>query len=153
MTRPRRSPWRLAAGLLPGIVLAGCEAGPKPIRYGRDECAECRMILVDPHYGAELITARGRVLKFDDISCLLTHTRRNPPVTAAPAKSLVVDFSRPNHFLAVDAAWFLLHPRLRSPMSSNVAAFADEAALAAVRQELEGGGHVSRWAGVQAALP
>ena len=142
-----------AAALLAGLGLAGCEKGPRPVRYGQDECAECKMTLVDQHYGAEFVTARGKVFKFDDLNCLTAYLRRaaNPPDPAA--QSVVVDFTRPNHFLAVDQAWFLHHDALRTPMASSLAAFAAEAELEVVRRQLGGGGRMLRWSAVQAISP
>jgi copper chaperone NosL len=138
---------------LAGLAVAGCEKGPRPIRYGQDECAECKMTLVDQHYGAEFITARGKVSKFDDLNCLTAHLRRAAPPTDAAAQAVVVDFNRPNHFLAVDQAWFLLHDGLRTPMASSLAAFGTEAELEVVRRQLGGGGRVLRWTAVQAIPP
>jgi copper chaperone NosL len=142
-----------AAALLAGVALAGCEKGPRPIRYGQDECAECKMTLVDQHYGAEFITARGKVFKFDDLNCLTAYARRvaNPPDPAA--QSVVVDFTRPNHFVTVDQAWFLFHDSLRTPMGSSLAAFAAEAELEVVRRQLGGGGRTLRWPAVKAIPP
>ena len=142
-----------ATALLAGVAGAGCEKGPKPIRYGQDECAQCKMTLVDQHYGAEFITARGKVFKFDDLNCLAAYERRvaHPPDPAA--QSVVVDFTRPNRFLAVDQAWFLQHDGLRTPMASSLAAFVAEAELEVVRRQLGGGGRVLRWPAVQAIPP
>ena len=142
-----------AATLMAGLVLAGCEQGPRPIRYGQEECAECKMTLVDQHYGAEFITARGKVFKFDDLNCLTAYERRVASRPGPAAQSVVVDFTRPNHFLAVDQAWFLQHDGLRTPMASSLAAFAAEAELEVVRRQLGGGGRVLRWPAVKAIPP
>jgi len=134
-------------------LLAGCDSGPRPIRYGRDECAECKMTLVDRHYGAEFITARGRVYVFDDLNCLTAHLRRPATPSGADVRSVVVDFKHANVFIPVDQALFLQHPGLRTPMASGLAAFVAEADLEAVRRELGGGGRVLRWPDVQALPP
>ena len=134
-------------------LLAGCDSGPKPIRYGRDECAECKMTLVDQHYGAEFITARGRVYTFDDLNCLTAYQRRPSTQTGSGARAVVVDFKRANQFIPVDQALFLQHPGLRTPMASGLAAFVAEPDLEAVRRELGGGGRVLRWPDVQALPP
>jgi copper chaperone NosL len=127
-------------------ALAGCDAQPKAIVYGRDECAECRMILADRHYGAELITPKGKILMFDDVNCLLTARARPGP--AAESRVVLVDFNRPNVFLPAAEAWFLQHDRLRTPMASGLAVFATEAELETARQQLGGGGRTLRWAEV-----
>lgn len=134
------------------ILLTGCDSGPRPIRYGRDECAECKMTLVDRHYGAEFITARGRVYVFDDLNCLTAFERKQLSASGPGPRAVVVDFKRPNQFIAVESAWFLHHPGLRSPMASGLAAFGSEAELEPVRREL-GGGRILRWTDVKALPP
>jgi copper chaperone NosL len=133
-------------------VLTGCDSGPRPIRYGQDECAECKMTLVDRHYGAEFITARGRVYVFDDLNCLTAFERKQPSASGAGPRAVVVDFKRPNQLIPVESAWFLHHPDLRSPMASGLAAFGSEAELEPVRREL-GGGRILRWSDVKALPP
>lgn len=144
---------RAAAAAMLAVAGAGCDRAPTPIRYGQDECAECKMTLVDQHCGAEFITARGKVFKFDDLNCLTAYERRAAPPSDPRARSVVVDFTRPNRFLAVDQAWFLHHDGLRTPMASHLAAFAAEAELAIVHRQLGGGGRVLRWPAVKAIPP
>ncbi len=53
-------------------MLAGCfgdpETGPVEIRYGRDTCDYCRMIISDPRYAAQIRGGeRHKAFKFDDI--------------------------------------------------------------------------------------
>ena len=150
MTTRRHAVLCAAAAL--GLVLAvtGCEAGPKAIRYGRDECVECKMTLVDRHYGAELITAKGKVLKFDDLRCLFAFQRRATGQPGPAAQLVVIEFNRPNTFLPVEQAFFLRHDRLHTPMGSGLAAFSSEAELEAVRGQLGGGGRILRWPDVVA---
>ena len=144
---------RIAAVLALGTLLVGCDSGPRPIRLGRDECAECKMTLVDPHYGAEHITARGLVYVFDDLNCLTAYQRRPASQSATGARAVVVDFKRAGQLIPVDQAWFLQHDQLRSPMGSGLAAFAAEAELDVVRRELGGGGRILRWPDVKALPP
>jgi len=125
------------------LGMAGCDAGPQAIRYGQDECAQCKMTLVDRHYGAELITEKGKVFKFDDINCLLGFVQRD--AGASDAQLFVIDFDRPGTFLPVAQAVFLQHDRLRTPMGSELAAFANETGLEAARNQLDGGGRILRW--------
>ncbi|MGB5288980.1 MAG: hypothetical protein WBN42_10875, partial [Ignavibacteriaceae bacterium] len=54
--------------LLPLLfLLASCGSKPEPINYGKDECEFCRMQISDNRYGAELVTDKGKVYKFDSI--------------------------------------------------------------------------------------
>lgn len=134
------------------LVLPGCDSGPQPLEYGKDECAGCKMILVDPHYGAELITGKGKVFKFDDVNCMLKFTAREPAGNAKERKLLIIDFNRPKLFLKADEAVFLKHDQLRSPMGSHVGAFTSREAAEALRKELGGGGELLRWSELVTAL-
>lgn len=56
------------------FALASCGerdlSKPPKIRYGRDVCAECRMIIDDERFACAAVLADGHFLKFDDIGCL-----------------------------------------------------------------------------------
>jgi hypothetical protein len=55
------------------LMLAGCEpaSGPVPIAYDRAACVHCRMLISTPAFAAQIRTADGEVLDFDDPGCLL----------------------------------------------------------------------------------
>lgn len=140
----------VAALLVPLLLLlAGCEAGPQAIDYGKDECAGCNMTLVDWHYGTEFVSGKGKVFKFDDVNCMLEFAAKDPARGDAKGSFHIVDFQRPNRFLAVEEAVFLKHPKLRSPMGSHIAAFASETELREILRQLGGDGTVLRWDEVQ----
>lgn len=133
------------ASLVVASWLSGCEVKPEPVRYGQDECAECRMIISDQRFGAELLTRKGRVYKFDDLCCMKAFVKRGAVLPAEVKVELASDFQRPNQFLPVTEAYLLVSDQLKSPMGSDCAAFASEAA----RQEAQaalGGGKPVRWA-------
>lgn len=147
MTLPRPALARAALALALALSLAACSRGPKAIRYGQDECAECKMTLVDHHYGAELITAKGKVHTFDDLNCLLNFQRHAAKSAGSAADLVVVAFNRSGVFLPVEQAFLLRHDRLHTPMGSGLAAFATAAELETARTEL-GGGQVIRWSDI-----
>ena len=45
--------------LLPVFSFSSCSSKPEPFRYGQDICHSCKMGIVDPKFGGELITAKG----------------------------------------------------------------------------------------------
>jgi copper chaperone NosL len=128
-----------AAGVVLASCLSSCHAGPEPIRFGQDECTGCKMIVSDRRFGAEIVTRKGKVLKFDDIGCL-NRFLTSGGITEDEVKLRVVcDFNRPNAFIPVERAFFLRHEGLKSPMRSDAAAFATEAELRKVQDELGAG--------------
>jgi hypothetical protein len=69
-------PW-LFAGLLLLLLLGACSGdpgtGPKEVKWDRDACERCRMVLSDRHYSAQVRVfpegKRPKVFFFDDIGC------------------------------------------------------------------------------------
>jgi copper chaperone NosL len=144
---PSASPAAGVAMLFLAMSTTGCEARPQPIRYGQDECADCKMMISDQRFGAEIVTRKGRVVKFDDVGCMQSFLARGAVSRDEIRSSVVSDFNQPNHFLALDAAFFLKNDALKSPMRSDTAAFATEAEMQKVKERLGGGQH-GRWADV-----
>ena len=131
----------LAVGLL-----AGCEPGPQPIRYGEDVGAYCRMTISDPRFGAELVTTTGKTFKFDSIECLTGFVAEHPEVYEAAHSVWVVPFDAPGTLIPVAEAHFLQSAVLPSPMGGGLAAYTTAAAREAARTEK--GGAALDWAAV-----
>jgi hypothetical protein len=53
--------------------------GPVPIVWDQEACAECRMHVGEPRFAAQLQTADGLVLNFDDPGCALRFIARTGP--------------------------------------------------------------------------
>ena len=53
------------------LFLISCSTEPEPLVYGTDICHNCKMTLMDNKFGAELVTKKGKVYKFDDMNCFL----------------------------------------------------------------------------------
>jgi copper chaperone NosL len=81
---------RAAAGAMLATV-AACAAPAHAISFGFDACAECRMIVTDRRFGAQLTTPTGKSITFDSIACLRTYVDR----TGAAGETWVVDASNP----------------------------------------------------------
>jgi copper chaperone NosL len=60
------------AFLLGLLVLAACSETDGPVEpvWGKQPCAHCAMILSDRRFGAQLVTAAGERLYFDDAGCM-----------------------------------------------------------------------------------
>lgn len=138
-----------AAAVLFAMILTSCDAGPEPMRYGQDECTSCKMTIADQRFGAEIITKKGRVLKFDDLGCMADYVKEGQIAESDIKHRVVSDFNHPNVFLPVESALFLKNDELKSPMRSDSAAFASQAELEQVKAKL-GNGQQAKWPAVAA---
>lgn len=125
-------------------ILSSCDSGPQPIRYGQDECADCSMIISDQRFGAEIITHKGKIFKFDDVGCLHSFVERGAVPRDAVKSSLVSDFNHPENFIPLEQAFFLQSDSLKSPMRTDCAAFTSTEELKKIQEKL-GGGRQGRW--------
>lgn len=74
-----RSALRALALAALAVVACGAPAeGPAPVAWNRQDCARCRMLVGEPRFAAQLHTADGAVLHFDDPGCLLLHRAESP---------------------------------------------------------------------------
>lgn len=129
--------------VLSTLFLGACSSGPEPIRYGKDECAHCKMTLTDKRFGAEIITDKGKVFKFDDLNCLTDYLKSGEVQQAAVAQMVSVDFKNSPAFVDVKKAFFLQNEVVKSPMRGDVATFSSQADLESVQKELGGGKSLS----------
>ena len=107
--------------LLALIGATACQpTGPEAIQFGQDQCVYCRMTIADPKFGAELITDKGRVLKYDAIECLVHHLAEDAP----PHRDLfAVAYDKPRELQPVESLVYVIAPAFKSPMGANLAGF------------------------------
>lgn len=117
---------------LPFLALMSCqESGPKDFLLEKDQCDNCKMTIADINYATELITEKGRVYKFDDISCM-TMYEGSEADKVKNAKKYVIDVPT-GKFVELPKATLIKGGSIKSPMGGNTQAFAnkDEAQKAA----------------------
>jgi len=119
-------------------VLAACTVKPEPLQFGTDTCHACKMTLMDNKFGGELVTKKGKVFKFDDLNCMVNFYHSGHVQPEDFGHKLVVDFLNPGVLTEAEFAFFLKSDRVRSPMASGIAAFADEPSLKKHKKELGG---------------
>ena len=134
------------AVLLTSFVIASCN-NPKAekIAYGKDNCAECKMAIMDPKFGGEIVTKKGRVYKFDDAHCVALFMQRRGVEMSNIHKTLFSDYENNEQFIEVKDAEFVVSSQLKSPMGGNAAAFNGVAAAKKKAAEIEGS-KVTNWA-------
>lgn len=122
--------------LLSAVTVISCQSKPEPISYGEDNCDNCKMTISDPKYGAELITDKSKVYKFDSIECLADFSLKTEGVTIS--SMWVTDFSNPENLINTKNALFLKSEKLRSPMGLNLSGFSSSSELDKVLKEFDG---------------
>ena len=105
------------------LTLAACKVEPEPLRFGKDGCYTCKMTLMDNKFGAEVLTSKGKIYKFDDVNCLLTFYNSGQVSTEDMKEILIVDFSKPEKLIDARNALYVKSQSIKSPMAGNVAAF------------------------------
>lgn len=108
------------------LLLFSCGSNPEPVNYGHDECDFCRMLITDNRYGAELVTDKGKIFRFDEAGCLIEYAIVKNLIGDANQQFLVTDFSKPETLIDATRAFYVENENFRSPMGLNVSAFAEE---------------------------
>lgn len=134
-TRSTRSATHVAGGALLGIALTSCSAEADPIRYGKEACEHCKMIIVDQKFSAAYVTQKGKTYKFDDVVCMIKYQQETNVADADIAQILVANFQKPGTLLDARTAIFRQNDDLHSPMNGNTAAFANASEAASVKGE------------------
>ena len=131
-----------------GLVLAlGTQAcgdtGPKPINYGHDQCAHCRMTVSDARFGSQLVTTKGRAYHFDDAQCMVAFVKAGTVGSEDVAAYYLPDYTNENKLLPAEKLFLLKSESLKSPMRGDVAAFASQEDLEKIKESH--GGDVLSW--------
>lgn len=127
---------------LAGTLLAACDEkpsdGPPTIRLGDSVCVQCNMIISDERYATATIAdgPRGPEPRlFDDFNCQVNYEIENPDEDVHARWSHDRDTSE---WLRTSEAHFVMSPQLRTPMASNIAAFATKEAAETAKNEFSG---------------
>ncbi|KXK36400.1 MAG: nitrous oxide reductase accessory protein NosL [Saprospiraceae bacterium] len=120
--------------------------GPDPINLHQDSCEFCKMSISAGNFAAEVITEKGRIYKFDDLSCMMHYADENDQT---PIKSFWVgNYMQENSLIDATKAWYVKAAELRSPMAGNTAAFLTQESAQKVASEF--GAKVIGWNDLQA---
>jgi copper chaperone NosL len=111
------------------------------------------MSIVDKRFGAEFVTGKGKIFKFDDVNCMVEFIEREPHASDSTVQGFVVVFNGGGTLAEKDQLVFVNHKKLRTPMRSNVAAFRDKASAQATLDELGEGGRFLTWEEVMKEFP
>lgn len=120
------------------VLFSACSSAPQPIRIGQDNCAFCKMTISDNRFGAEIVTKKSKLYKFDDEHCIVSFLQSQKIDKDQIAAVYFTDFNSPHELINVNEAHFLQSPSFKSPMNGNIAAFKDEESLIKVLPQFKG---------------
>ncbi len=124
------------------LLTGGCgsesDAGPPTIRYDDSICDECGMIISDERFATATIIQGDRgnePMIFDDFNCQIIFENKHTDLTITGRWSN--DYSS-KEWLETQNAWFVKSPNLRTPMASNMAAFASKEEAQSFAKTIDG---------------
>jgi len=82
------------------------------------------MTIMDQKYGAEIVTKKGKILKFDAAECMVDFIKNSEgKVNTDADRFLTVDFAHPGTLIDANKSFFLKDKAYQSPMGGNLASF------------------------------
>ena len=127
------------------MSLFSCSKNPQPIVYGKDACHYCQMTIVDKIHGAEIVTDKGKVFKFDAAECLIRY--KHDLGSTEGYLLLTNHLETPGAFVPMEDATFLISEDLPSPMGAFLTAFKTDAKAMQIKDE--NGGDLYSWEDLQ----
>ena len=140
-----KKPASVAVATAAFMFMIACNPKPEKIAIGKDNCSECKMTIMDSKFGGELVTKKGKVYKFDDAHCVAIFLERRGVELSDIHKTLFVNYSKPDEFVEVKFAEFVVSSQFKSPMGGNAAAFRNKAEADKKSEEIKGS-KVTNWA-------
>ena len=107
----------------------------EPIKLNIDGCEFCKMKISDGKFGAELITSKGRIYKFDDMHCMVNYHKENKNVQIH--SFYIHDYNQNNVLIPAETAFYIKGGEINSPMHGNIIAVKTNEEAQIVAQKLK----------------
>jgi copper chaperone NosL len=120
------------------MTLISCSVEPQPLQYGKDACHSCKMTLMDNKFGAEVVSRKGKIFKFDDTNCLIGFLNSDQLKEEEIAYCLITDFASPGTLVDAKTAFYVKSEEIKSPMAGKVAAFQNKNTLTSHKENWKG---------------
>jgi copper chaperone NosL len=120
------------------FFFASCHANPAPLVLGRDNCQFCKMTISDARFGAEIITQKGKIFKFDDPQCAISFLLANQLTGAGIQDIYFTDFSDAHALIPSKNTVFLKSESLSAPMGGHFIAFNNPDSLKEIMKKYPG---------------
>lgn len=125
------------------LFFVSCNKEISPIEYGKDQCEHCKMTITDKKYGAEIMSDKGKIFKFDAAECMLNFINAKKTDVNNVEKYFVVNYTEPGVLINAVNAVYLVSPNMHSPMGGNISSFADKST--ADKYFKDNGGVIYNW--------
>lgn len=132
------------------LFFFSCSLESEPINYGTDQCDHCRMTIMDKKFGAEIITKKGKAVKFDALECMINYQLENKINESDVDKYYCVDYSEPAKLKDAKEMTYLVSPKIKSPMGENISAYSGK--NTAEKSLNDFGGEIFSWEGIKNRL-
>lgn len=121
------------------FLFTGCgEPKPEDINFGRDVCVYCIMTIVQPQYGAVLVTDKRKSYKYDAVECMVAFYLEELIPQENVHSMWTIDFEHPGELINVEDAVYLYSENLPSPMGLNVSAYRNMEYAKSMQETYEG---------------
>jgi copper chaperone NosL len=120
------------------LGIDSCTIKPEAIKPGLDNCYFCKMTVSDARFGAELITTKGKIYKFDDAHCVLSYLKTNELKRKDVKNIYITNFCNHHQLIEASGALLLKSDYLRSPMGGNIAAFDSKDSMSKTQERFPG---------------
>ena len=128
----------MATVLVIFLFFSSCSAGPVQIKPGKDNCEFCKMTVSDIRFGAEIITQKGKIFKFDDPQCAISFLKAHQEINHSLREIYFTDFFDPHSLIPSSTVFLLKSETLKAPMGGLYSAFSTMENLSRVKQEFPG---------------
>lgn len=81
------------------------------------------MTIMDNRFGAELISVKGKIYKFDATECMINFVKQDNIAKDEVKHYLVIDASKPGKLIDATTAYYLISENFPSPMGANLSSF------------------------------
>ncbi len=119
-------------------LVCSCSVKERPVSYGSDACAYCKMTIMDHRYGAELVTRKGKIYAFDAAECLIEYLYHNEELGQNASYLLVTSYTEPDQLIDARTATYLVSKAMPSPMGAYLTAFSSRKTAEEYHQENAG---------------
>lgn len=111
--------------LILAAALAACSVEEVEIDYGNDDCAFCKMKIVDKKFAAEIVNENGKAFKFDAIECMLRFIKMDMIEKKSISLMFVSTFTNDDKLVKAENATYIISQDIPSPMGAFLSAYTE----------------------------